>query len=206
MVGDLQQRTWAAKKRKTELAFRLPLAAGRILIMLELAVPALGLNPASLQLYAQTASEPALHRRVDAQAVEERDSFTISRGRTTLPAEVSGAYSLGANGEGIEIDLERNYLSGYISRSGDKMSDEGTPLTFFFATSWLNGRQIGFSTRQVHGVWFSFVGTIVRGTAQTRSRDGYYRLEGNLVMHDEASRTTQSREVSLPLTRQYTNG
>ncbi len=150
----------------------------------------------------QTAPVPVLHRRVDAQAVEEADAVTISRGRTTLPPDASGAYSLGQAGELVEIDLEPHQLSGYISRLGDRMSDEGTPLTFFFASTLLQGRGLSFTTRQVHGVWFSFTGTIVRGNAPTRSQDGYYRLEGRLVLHDTANSTEQARDVSLPLMRQ----
>ncbi len=165
------------------------------------------LIPASTvpRLAAQT-SDPILHRRVDAEAVEQMDSITISRGRTTLPADVSGSYSLGESGESIEIDLQPDRLNGYISRLGKNASDAGTPLTFFFATSLLNGRQLSFTTRRVHGVWFSFAGTIVRGVAQTRSQQGYYRLEGRLVLHDAANQTEQSRDVSLPLERQYSDG
>ena len=80
-------------------------------------------------------------------------------------------------------------LSGFITRLGDRESDEGTPLTFFFATSRLSGQRLAFTTRQVHGVWFSFEGTIVRGSARSRDQQGYYLLQGRLVMHDVASQT-----------------
>ena len=157
-------------------------------------------------LTAQTAPTPELHRRADSQAVEEADSVTISRGTTTLPADASGSYSLGKNGEAVEIDLQPDRLTGYISRLGDQLSDQGAPLTFFFATSVLRGRDVSFTTRQVHGAWFSFTGAIVRGSAATRSQDGYYRLEGSLALHDAANGTAQTREVSLPLMRQDSAG
>jgi hypothetical protein len=188
------------KESKTRSTFRLLAGAPFIL---NLFIATVFLSLAGPQLPAQSAPQQVLHRRVDAQAVEERDFFTISRGRTTLPIEVSGAYSLGETGEAVEIDLQPDRLSGYISRFGDEMSDEGTPLTFFFDTSWLNGRQIGFATRRVHDTWFSFRGTIVRGNAQTRSQDGYYRLQGSLVMHNAANGASQARDVSLPLMREY---
>jgi hypothetical protein len=106
----------------------------------------------------------------------------------------------------IDVELQPDRLSGYITRFGDRESDEGTPLTFFFATSRLAGQRLSFTTRQVHGVWFSFDGTIVRGTARTREQQGYYLLQGQLVLHDVATQTQQARMVSLPMARQGPNG
>jgi hypothetical protein len=150
-----------------------------------------------------TAPQPVLHRR--SYLDDPLDIGTRSTGRTVLPVEASGEYLLGSSGM-VEVDLQPDRLSGYITRLGDRESDEGTPLTFFFATSRLSGQRLSFTTRQVHGVWFSFDGTIVRGPAQSRGQQGYYLLEGQLVLHDVASRTQQARMVSLPLARQSTNG
>jgi hypothetical protein len=158
----------------------------------------------SYQLVQRASTNPVLHRRSESDQLDAVD--TISHGRTTLPLDVSGEYSLGQMGELVEIDLQESRLSGYITRNGDRESDEGAPLTFMFATSALNGTQLSFTTRQVHGVSFSFTGTIVRGSAQSRAEAGYYRLQGRLVRHDAVNRTDQSRDVSLPLTRVYTNG
>jgi hypothetical protein len=148
---------------------------------------------------------PVLHRRVADQEDDGMDYGTRSTGRTSLPPEASGEYALGGGGI-IEIGLEPDRLSGYITRLGDRESDEGTPLTFFFSTSRLSRQQLAFTTRQVHGLWFSFEGTIVRGSAPTRDRQGYYLLEGQLVMHDAFGQTQQARMVSLPLARQNPNG
>jgi hypothetical protein len=145
-----------------------------------------------------------LHRRSYNQADDELDIATRSSGRTILPLDASGEYALGAGGM-IDVELQPDRLSGFITRLGDRESDEGTPLTFFFSTSRLSGQQMAFTTRQVHGVWFSFEGTIVRGSARSRDQQGYYLLQGRLVMHDVASQTEQARMVSLPLARQYPN-
>jgi hypothetical protein len=159
---------------------------------------------APLPSWAQAAmAQPVLHRRINNE--EEIDIGTRSTGRSTLPPDASGTYQFGSGGA-IEVELQPNRLSGYITRLGDRASDEGTPLTFFFATSRLSGQRLSFTTRQVHGVWFSFEGTIVRGPAQSRTQQGYYLLEGQLVLHDPASGTEQPRMVSLPLARQSTNG
>jgi hypothetical protein len=171
-----------------------------------IALLALALTPcAPSPLWGQNynAPQPVLHRRGYSQLEDEMD--TRSSGRTILPLEASGEYTLGT-GEFVDVELQPDRLTGYITRLGDRESDEGTPLTFFFATSRLSGQRFSFTTRQVHGVWFSFEGTIVRGNAQSRSQQGFYLLEGQLVLHDVASQTKQARNVSLPMARQYPNG
>jgi hypothetical protein len=176
------------------------LFAASICAMNMVAVAAIG-----SQAFAQAPrpeAQPVLHHRSEADTLEEGQYYTISRGRTTLPSEVSGEYSLGESGELVEIDIQPTALTGYISRLGDAMSDAGTPLTFFFETSWLHGPEIGFTTRRVHGTWFTFAGTIVRGNAETRYQDGYYELQGNLTLHDPGG-SAQTRDVSLPMTAQY---
>jgi hypothetical protein len=161
--------------------------AGRVLVLLALA-----------PLWAQN---PVLHRRGYSQVDEDLDMGPRSSGRTLLPLESSGAYALGSTGQ-IDVELQADRLSGFITRLGDRESDEGTPLTFFFATSRLAGQRLAFTTRQVHGVWWAFEGTIVRGSARSRDQQGYFLLEGRLVMHDVAGQTEQARMVSLPLARQ----
>jgi hypothetical protein len=166
-----------------------------------IALLALALTP--LWGQANNAPQPVLHRRGYNQVEDEMD--TRSSGRTILPLEASGEYTLGT-GEFVDVELQPDRLTGYITRLGDRESDQGTPLTFFFATSRLSGQRFSFTTRQVHGVWFSFEGTIVRGNAPSRAQQGYYLLEGRLVLHDVTSQTQQARNVSLPLARQYPNG
>ena len=155
-------------------------------------------------VWGQSKSVPALHRRVS-EMDNEFDYATQSSGRTALPSEASGEYTMGGGGT-IDIELQPDRLSGFLTRMGDRESDEGTPLTFFFATSRLSSQQLAFTTRQVHGVWFSFQGTIARGSARTRDQQGYYLLQGQLVMHDAANQTDQARMISLPLARQNPNG
>jgi hypothetical protein len=150
-----------------------------------------------------TAAQPVLHRRGYNQ--EEVDLGTRSTGRTILPVDASGDYLLGSNAT-IAVELQPDRLSGFLTRPGDSASDEGTPLTFFFATGRLSGQRLSFTTRQVHGVWFSFEGTIARGSAQSRNQQGYYLLEGQLILHDVDAHTQQARMVSLPSARQSTIG
>jgi hypothetical protein len=158
-----------------------------------LAFVLLALAPLWAQIKTQ---DPVLHRRSYNQVDDDLDMSTRSSGRTILPLEASGAYSLGAGGS-IDVELQPDRLSGFITRMGDRESDEGTPLTFFFATSRLAGQRLAFTTRQVHGVWFSFEGTIVRGSARSREQQGYYLLEGRLVMHDAAAGSAGPQRLAL---------
>jgi hypothetical protein len=182
----------------------LRVASSNCLIRWALALPALvflALAPLGAQ---KQAADPVLHRR-NYQTEDDLDNNTRSVGRTILPIEASGEYQLGSSGM-VDVELQPDRLSGFITRAGDRQSDEGEPLTFFFSTGRLSGQTLAFTTRQVHGVWFSFEGTIVRGTARDRSQQGYYLLEGRLTLHDADARTQQVRMVSLPLARQYSAG
>jgi hypothetical protein len=142
---------------------------------------------------------PRLQRR--RQALEEDGIFRP--GRSNVPEEAAGAYALSPDpAEIIEMILngDGNYvrLQGYLTRMGDGPSDRGAPLTYFFARTTVNPTQLTFITRQVHGVWWSFAGTIDRGSAQSNARKGYYFLNGTLTEHFDTGQSAP-RRVSLPL-------
>ena len=153
----------------------------------------------ALLAVAQMAQPPVLHHRSDR---EPDDSAIVVRehARSILPQGASGEYKLGDSGEVVQITDQFGEVSGYISRIADAESDRGALLTYFFTrAAGSGGERLTFTTRQVHGVWYSFEGAIVRGPGRTRAEAGYYLLEGSLVAHDEARRTTQRRAVSLQL-------
>jgi hypothetical protein len=141
---------------------------------------------------------PQLHHRTDKDTV----IVTNRHASTLLPEDASGEYLLGDSGNVIEISLQSGLLDGYISKLGDLESDRGAPLTYFFTRTELHQRRLSFITRRVHGVWYSFEGSIVRGPARTRKDAGYYLLEGELVEHNNAGMSTeQGRTVSLKSSR-----
>ncbi len=148
---------------------------------------------------AQSAMQPVLHRRSEAVSRRPQANAIHGRSSSSLPEEASGEYQLGESGEIIEIILQAGQLDGYISRNGDTESDRGTPLTFFFDRTSVSARRLNFTTWQVHGIWFSFEGTIVRGPGRSREEESFYLLEGELVGHDTVERTEQRRSVSLKL-------
>jgi hypothetical protein len=142
---------------------------------------------------------PRLQRRQ--QALAEDGIF--QPGRSNLPNEASGSYALSPNtAEVVEIILNGDgndvRLQGYLTRMGDGVSDRGAPLTYFFARTTVSPAQLTFITRQVHGIWWSFTGTIARGSAQMSTQKGYYFLNGTLTEHFDNGQSAPQR-VSLPL-------
>ncbi|MFL6428132.1 MAG: hypothetical protein ACJ71S_07810 [Acidobacteriaceae bacterium] len=142
---------------------------------------------------------PRLQRRKQALA----ESGIFPPGRSNLPNEASGSYALSPNtAEVIEMILNGDgddvRLQGYLTRLGDGESDHGAPLTYFFARTTVSPSQLTFITRQVHGLWWSFAGTIDRGSAQMSTEKGYYFLNGKLTEHFDSGQSAP-RRVSLPL-------
>jgi hypothetical protein len=129
--------------------------------------------------------------------------------RPPAPAEdISGMYSFLREGEFVQINVDEGGVSGYISRFGDLESDHGAVLDQFFSKASVQGHDVTFTTKQIHGVWFEFKGRFDRGPARTRTEDGYYVLRGTLT---EFSTTTgkdvtrRSRAVDFKLLGQPTD-
>ena len=164
-------------------------------VMLGLFVPVM-----VVRLHGQQAEPPtpALHKRSEAKDDTLR-SYSNPQVPTKLPSEASGEYQLGRPGDVIEIILDNNGLTGYISRLGRNDKDKEVPLTYFFDQTQLNAHTLSFTTKPVHGEWYSFDGTVVRGPAPTRDKEGYYLLKGRLSLH--VGQTEQPRNVALPLAR-----
>ncbi|HKF22489.1 MAG TPA: hypothetical protein VKE93_13035 [Candidatus Angelobacter sp.] len=128
------------------------------------------------------------------------------RSKAATPAEdISGMYSFLKEGEFLQINLDKDGVSGYISRMGELESDRGTFLDHFFTKAAIRGHDVTFTTRQVHGVWFDFKGKFDRGPGKTKSQDGYYVLRGTLTeftADPEKRVTSRSREVEFKLLAQ----
>ncbi len=157
---------------------------------------------ACVPIWAQQTSTPSLHNR----SQENRgkvgsggagNSVDSSSQPSSLPNDVWGSYAFDHSNDSIELDLERNKLSGYITRLGDAETDSNTPLTFFFDQSSIDGEEISFQTRVVHGLWYSFRGTIVRGDGKTRADEGYYVLRGVLAVHHPESGIDKSANETI---------
>lgn len=132
----------------------------------------------------------------------EKEGTTNNKPAKSAPAEdISGMYSFLHEGEFVQINLEQNGVSGYISRQGDLESDRGAFLDQFFDKASVEGHEVSFTTRPLHGVIFEFKGRFERGEAKSKAQDGYYIIRGTLseIVSDGDRKTTRSREVAFKL-------
>jgi hypothetical protein len=119
--------------------------------------------------------------------------------------DISGMYSFLKEGEFLQITLEKDAVTGYISRMGETDSDGGVFLDQFFAKADVQGHDVSFTTRQLHGMWYEFSGKFERGTGKTKADDAYYVLRGalkELSTNPDKTVSTRSREVVFKLLAQ----
>jgi hypothetical protein len=148
-------------------------------------------------ILAQQTTTPSLHDRSQGHRDQGEPGTSFANQPSNLPSDVWGSYEFDHTNESIELDLDRNRLSGFISRLGDAETDNNTPLTFFFDQSAIDGDEISFQTRVLHGIWYSFRGTIVRGDGKTRADAGYYVLLGVLAAHHPESGRDKSADETI---------
>lgn len=118
----------------------------------------------------------------------------------TTAEDISGMYSFLKDGEFVQITLDANSMSGYISRIGEMDSDRGEVLDQFFTKASMQGHDISFTTKPVHGIWFEFKGRFDRGAGKSKAEDAYYVLRGTLSEYgsDPSDKTaSRTREVEF---------
>lgn len=114
--------------------------------------------------------------------------------------DISGTYTFLRDGEYLQVNVEENRVSGFVSRFADDSEDSF--LTHFFKEAALDKDKLSFATRTVNAVWFEFKGKVKRGAAKSREDEGYFVLEGTLIRHqsDAAGKSSaQSRKVEFKL-------
>ncbi len=143
---------------------------------------------------APAAQQPALERRA-AHAADPAPS--AATGRTDLPPEAEGEYPWGRLGEEIELYFEHGRLQGYMTQRSEAGNDRSAPMTFDFASTHAEGHALQWTTRVVHGVFYSFTGSLERGPVATPAQPGFYVLSGTLTTHggalDSVSRVVRSK-------------
>jgi hypothetical protein len=146
----------------------------------------------------QALSVPALRHR-SAQNPNEATVGTIATGHTYLSEDAEGEYQWkSGHGDGeIELYFDGGRLHGYMTEPLDAHSQSASPLVFDFARTHIDGNVLSFSTRQLHGVWYSFSGHLERGLVRSPSHAGYYLLTGTLTEHG-GNAGDVGRVVSLP--------
>lgn len=126
--------------------------------------------------------------------------------RPPLPAdEYTGMYSFVNEGDYVQLavvteePLPNNggyRVTGYVSRLGDDPPDKGMVLDHLITRGTLKGDAIDFTTRAIHGISFSFVGKVRRGTAKGRKEDGYYEIAGELTRTQTVSTGGEKKTAS----------
>jgi hypothetical protein len=95
----------------------------------------------------------------------------------------SGMYSFLKDGEFLQLTLEDGELSGFVSRFGDSDSDRGQFIDQFFDKGSLENNHLAFTTKTVHGVWYSFDGSIAVQPGKQPTQEGYRLIKGTLKLH-----------------------
>lgn len=123
-------------------------------------------------------------------------------GTNAAAEDISGMYSFLHEGEFLQINLEKDGVSGYISRMGILPSDRDEFLDHFFTRAEIRGHDVSFTTRHVHSMWYEFKGRYDRGPGKTKVQDGYYVIRGTLTeftIDTQKNTTSRSREVEFKL-------
>lgn len=120
-------------------------------------------------------------------------------GLSAAAEDISGTYTFLHSGETVEIILDADSVSGYVVRRGDRGNDKGMMLTHFFENASVEGHDVSFTTKAIHGVWFEFTGRFERGKGKTRAADAYYVLKGELkeFSSEESGNKVRSRQVEF---------
>lgn len=151
----------------------------------------------------------ASHAQVGLATRGQNQAAQEDSANATVPhaaEDISGMYSFVKEGEFLQITLDRNSVTGYISRMGESDSDSGVFLDQFFLKADVQGHDVSFTTRPLHSVWYEFSGKFNRGPGKTKGDDGYYILRGTLkeLTSNNAEKTvsSRSREVEFKLLAQ----
>jgi hypothetical protein len=138
--------------------------------------------------FAMAQTAPELHSRTDTlPAPTSTDAVDYEKGFSTLPEDASGEYELDGNGSVVQITIEYDRLSGYVTKM-----DQGTALTLFFQHTSIAGSKVSFTTKTVHGVSYAFTGSVLRGDkAMSAAETGFYRLAGNWTAYHDGGHETE---------------
>jgi hypothetical protein len=148
----------------------------------------------------QATTDPSLHHRTPGQTEQGPAASTPNakqKGTSTLPELATGEYMLDETGSVVQITIDNGVLDGYISKVLDGQT---TALTYFFDRTTIDGNHLTFTTKEVHGIWYSFDGDIVRGDVPSKQETGFYRLKGTWVLHVVADKSQSTSRVSFKST------
>ena len=148
---------------------------------------------------AQRSVAPALQSR----SAEDDDEATAIDKRVLAPVTIapdaSGRYDFNHDRDSVEVDFDREGLTGYVSVE-ETRARRAEPLTYFFAKSTTAGSHIYFITHQVHRVRYEFDGDVIDRPAEGGGLARDYTLRGTLTTHQAqpgGQDQVQSRTVTF---------
>ena len=114
---------------------------------------------------------------------------------------VSNTYTFLAEDEDLQLSaVPGHILLGYVNTHGVGDGSSSRPLSMFFQKGTIEGDQLYFITKPVHGLRYEFKGKLSRGTAKSPAEEGYFQIVGTLTRHlsdEEGKVTSHSREVTF---------
>ena len=114
---------------------------------------------------------------------------------------MSNTYTFLGEDEDLQLSaVPGNILLGYVNTHGVGETDRHLLLAMFFQKGTIDGDQVYFLTKPVHGLRYEFKGKISRGPAKTSSEEGYFQISGTLTQHladEEGKVAVHSREVTF---------
>ena len=93
--------------------------------------------------------------------------------KSSFGDDITGMYGFLRDGENIQLNVQNGVLDGWVHTYGMQESDRNIEMDRFFQRASLQGNQIYFVTKPLHGAWVEFNGRIERGDVQTRAKEGY---------------------------------
>src|SRR5882724_8005862 len=97
---------------------------------------------------------------------------------------VSNTYTFLGEDEDLQLSaVPGNILLGYVNTHGVGETDRHLLLALFFQKGTIDGDQVYFLTKPVHGLRYEFKGTISRGSAKSPAGEGYFQIMGRLTRH-----------------------
>jgi hypothetical protein len=113
----------------------------------------------------------------------------------------ANSYTFLAADEELELSpVPGHILLGYVSTHGVGDTDRHLLLAMFFQKGTIDGDQIYFLTKPVHGLRYEFKGKVARGTAKSPVEEGYFQITGTLtenLTNGEGKVTSRNREVTF---------
>lgn len=114
---------------------------------------------------------------------------------------LSNTYTFLGEDEDLQLSaVPGNILLGYVNTHGVGETDRHLLLAMFFQKGTIDGDQIYFLTKPVHGLRYEFKGTISRGPGKTPAEEGYFQIVGTLTQHladEEGKVASHSREATF---------